>query len=139
MKVERDNHVIGERGLTKRSKLIWVQLMATELNCILYHKEVQGVVQDWCEWIWVFVSACIFLWICFSYAHVYVCPHTSLPYPQHVWVYLSGNETLDRRVIDSENLQINSWTAGAEEIRSEAQAAGSAVRQAQEQTVISGL
>jgi len=59
--------------------------------------------------------------------------------PVHVWVYLSGNETLDRGVIDSENLQINSWTAGAEEIRSEAQATRSAVRQTLEQTVISGL
>lgn len=56
-----------------------------------------------------------------------------------VRTYLSGNGTLDRRVIDSENLQINSWTAGAKEIRSEAQAAQSVVRQAPEQTVISGL
>lgn len=52
---------------------------------------------------------------------------------------LSGNETLDGRVIDSENLQINSRTAGAEEIRSEAQAAQSVVTLASEQTVISGL
>lgn len=52
---------------------------------------------------------------------------------------LSGDGTLDRGVIDSENLQINSWTAGAKEIRSEAQAAHSVVRQAPEQTVISGL
>lgn len=56
-----------------------------------------------------------------------------------VCTYLSGNGTLDRRVIDSENLQINSWTAGAEEIRSEAEAAQSVVRQGPEQTVISGL
>lgn len=35
------------------------------------------------------------------------------------------------KVIDSENLQINSWTAGAEEIRSEALASRSAVRQVQ--------
>lgn len=53
--------------------------------------------------------------------------------------HLSGDGTLDRGVIDSENLQINSWTAGAKEIRSEAQAARSVVRQAPEQTVISGL
>lgn len=53
--------------------------------------------------------------------------------------HLSGDGTLDRGVIDSENLQINSWTAGAKEIRSEARAARSVVRQAPEQTVISGL
>lgn len=42
-------------------------------------------------------------------------------------------------VIDLENLKINWWTAGDGEIRSEAQAGRSAVRQAPEQTVISGL
>lgn len=56
-----------------------------------------------------------------------------------VLAYLLGDGTLDRGVIDSENLQINSWTAGAKEIKSEAKAARSVVRQAPEQTVISGL
>lgn len=59
--------------------------------------------------------------------------------PACVWVQFMSNGTRDRRVIDSENLQINSWTAGAEEIRSEAQATQSVVRAASEQTVISGL
>lgn len=113
----------------------------------MYHKKVQGLVHDWyvrgcaiylCEWtctaeggmcsIYVYVCVCISL-----HLFLFMCACV------HVWVYLSGNETLDRRVIDSENLQINSWTAGAEEIRSEARAAWSAVRQAPEQTVISGL
>lgn len=80
-----------------------------------------------CVCVCVCVSKSSFLRICFSHACVCVCTH------------LSGNGTLDRRVIDSENLQINSWTAGAEEIRSEAKAAQSIVRQALEQTVISGL
>lgn len=75
---------------------------------------------------------------CVSYMSVCISLHLFF-LCVHVWVYLSGNETLDRRVIDSENLQINSWTAGAEEIRSEARAAWSSVRQAPEQTVISGL
>lgn len=64
--------------------------------------------------------------ICFSCLHGCGC------HPQAMWAP-------DRRVIDSENLQINSWTAGAREIRSEAQAVRSVVRQASEQTVISGL
>lgn len=59
--------------------------------------------------------------------------------PACVRVRSTSNGTPDRRVIDSENLQINSWTAGAEEIRSEAQAVRSVVRAASEQTVISGL
>lgn len=56
-----------------------------------------------------------------------------------VWLQFSCDGTPDRRAIDSENLQINSWTAGSEKIRSEAQVAQSVVRAASEQTVISGL
>lgn len=80
---------------------------------------------------------CAFAWerivffhcICFSCLHVCVC----------VWLQFSCDGTPDRRAIDSENLQINSWTAGSEKIRSEAQVAQSVVRAASEQTVISGL
>lgn len=51
----------------------------------------------------------------------------------------AGGETLDRGVIDLENLKINWQAAGAREIRSEAQVDWSAVRKAPEQTVISEL
>lgn len=80
-------------------------------------KKVLHLIMNFLCSVYVFVSACV----CVRATH------------------LSGDGTLDRGVIDSENLQINSWTAGAKEIRSEAQAARSVVRQAPEQTVISGL
>lgn len=144
MKVERGNHVSGKGGLTKKIKIHLRPVNRLLPNCIMYHKKVQGLLHDWyvrgcaiylCEWTCTAEGGMCSIYFCvyFPAFVFFMCACV------HVWVYLSGNETLDRRVIDSENLQINSWTAGAEEIRSEARAAWSAVRQAPEQTVISGL
>lgn len=82
---------------------------------------------------------CAAVWKVLIYLFIYLFSTSCLCLDVHARASLLGDGTLDREVIDSENLQINSWTAGAKEIRSEAQAAHSVVRQAPEQTVISGL